>query len=128
MPLRNFMTATATTQRRSAPDATTGKTGGHSTYLQNVLITPVMLAGAKGEHYTVGVSNMDGVFTYAYEAYTESHVHDKDSVEVSELPDIRENDLVAIDSITYVVKRAAIDTATSAFGQTLYLYLDENNA
>lgn len=126
MSLDCFMTATATTKRRPAPDVN-NKIGDRTTYLENVKITPVMLPGAKGEHNSNGIGGGMDNFVYEYEAYTESHAHTKSSSPVTELPDIEENDLITIDSVSYTVRRAAIDTATSAFGKTLYLYLSEDN-
>ncbi len=123
MSLKAMMTSTATTTRHPAPDMN-GKIGARATWLEDVKVTPVMLASASGQHYARQASGFDGTSVYQYEAYTESHEHTEDSVTVTQLPDIRQSDLITIDGLTYVVKRAAIDTPTSSFGKTLYLYLD----
>ena len=123
MSLKRLMTATAMTTRHPAPDVD-GKIGTRTTWLENVKITPVMLASASGQHYARQASGFDGTSVYQYETYTESHEHTEDSSTVTQLPDIRQSDLLTVDGLTYVVKRAAIDTPTTSFGKTLYLYLD----
>lgn len=122
------MTETATTRRYNY-DSTTGKSGSRVTYLENVKVTPVMLADQSGNNaqQVNTVQGMPGVAYYHAETYTESHEHTKNSVTVTELPDIRENDEITIDSTVYIVRRAATDTLTSSFGQTLYVYLEESN-
>ncbi|MEO0595070.1 MAG: hypothetical protein AAF126_03070 [Chloroflexota bacterium] len=128
MTLSAFMTTTATTKRRSDPAAVTGIIGDHVAYLSGVKVTPVMLPSAKGEHNAMGVSGFDGTSVYSFETFTESHAHTKDGISVTELPDIRANDLITIDGIEYTVKQARRETLTSAFGATLYIYLSEDNA
>ena len=128
MPLANFMSAIATTERLPAPDGN-GKIGARATWLEDVNVTPVMLNPEKSRtaQRATTVSGLPGVSVYVAETYTESHAHTKDGNPVTELPDIRENDLIIVDGDSYIVRRAAKDTVTSAFGNTLYIYLDEDN-
>lgn len=124
MPLLHFMTETATTQRRTAPSG--GIVGSYATYLEALKVMPVQLPSATGQHDTMSVSGLDN-FTFEFVTYTESHAHTKSSNPVTELPDIRENDKITIDSIAYTVKRAATESLTSGYGKTLYIYLDRDN-
>lgn len=129
MTLSLMMTESATTQRRGAPEGAQDKTGGFATWLENVSLVPVQAPSVRGQQMVQAqtVSGMPGVNTYRFETYTESHTHDKDSVEVTELPDIRENDKITIAGITYIVKRALPDSPTFSFGKTLYIFLDRDN-
>lgn len=127
MPLSNFMTTTATTYRRPLPDATTGKRGNATIYLENVKITPVMLPSNARLFDARQAGGLDGTSVWNFETFTESHQHTKETVTITELPDIRQNDLITIDGIQYTVKRAAPEGITSSFGQTLNIYLDLDN-
>lgn len=126
--LRLMMTATATTERLPSPDGN-NKIGARATWLEDVKVTPKMLNPEKGRtaQRATTVAGMSGVTVYVAETYTESHAHIKDGLPVTELPDIRENDLIIIDGESFIVRRAATDTYTSSFGNTLYIYLDEDN-
>lgn len=126
MPLKDFMTATASTYRRPVQDAK-GKRGDHVLYLENVKVVPVMLPQASGQHNARQASGLDGTSVFSHGTYTESHEHDKEGAPVTEMPDIRASDLVVVNGITYSVKRAALEGITSMFGQTLYVYMDLDN-
>ena len=123
MPLSNFMTATATTQRATL---TNGKRGDAVTYLQSVKIAPIMLAPTRGMHAIRQAIGLDGTAVQVFETYTEAHTHTKNAASVIELPDIIAGDRLIIDGVTYNVRWAEAETATSGFGKTLIIYFTED--
>lgn len=125
MPLRNFMTATATTER--APAMVSGKKGDPVTHLESVKIQPPMLPSAQGQHNIRQAIGLDGSAIQVFETYTESHSHTDDSVTVNQLPDIEEGDRLIEGGVTYVVKWAEPQAGTSSFGKTLMIYMIRDN-
>jgi len=124
MPLRDMMTATASTERRGAVSGS--KSGNMAANLASVLITPVMLSEQNGNHQIRQLLGVDGTAVQIFEAYTESHTHTDSSVSVTQMPDIIAGDRLIVGSITYSVKWAEIQPATFSFGATLIMYLLED--
>jgi hypothetical protein len=122
--LKTFMTATATTTRRTNPSD--GTFGAPSAHLAAVKITPVMLAGASGTHEIRRALGLEGTAVQLFEAYTEPHVHTDDSTSVNQLPDIAAGDRLTSDGTTYLVRWAESQPPTSTFARTLLLYLTED--
>lgn len=126
MPLRDFMTTTASTTRH--PAISGGKRSTPVTNLTNLKITPVMMSSNVGQHATRMAQGLPKAAVHRFETYTESHTHTDSGVSVTQLPDIREDDRLVVGSITYVVVEAEIQPATSGFGATLLIYLDEEKS
>lgn len=124
MPLKDFMTTTATTKR--LPAISGGKRGDPVTHLEDVSITPVMLASATGTHAIRQAIGIEGTAIQVFEIYTESHEHTDDSSTVTQLPDIVVGDRVITGGVTYNVRWAEPQAATSSFGQTLIIYLTKD--
>jgi hypothetical protein len=124
MPLNNFMTATASTLRH--PAIVSGKRGDPVTHLEAVKITPVMLADTKGVERITKAAGLEGSAVQIFEAYTESHSHTDDSSPVTQLPDIIAGDQLVIGSITYAVRWAEQQPATTSFGATLIVFVTED--
>lgn len=124
MTLSTFMTATATTTR--PPAISGGKIGDPVTHLENVLVTPVMLSSATGQHNIRQAIGLEGSAVQVFECYTESHEHDDNSVTVTQMPDIKAGDRLAVGGVTYNVRWAEIQPATTSFAATLLLYLTED--
>jgi len=124
MPLRDFMTATASTTRLPAKSG--GKIGAPVTNLTNLLICPVMLSAMTGQHNLRAAMGLEGTAVQVFETYTEAHSHTDSGATVNQLPDIVAQDRLVVGSVTYLVRWAEIQPATSLFGATLLLYLTED--
>jgi hypothetical protein len=124
MPLNNFMTATATTTRNAAMVG--GKRGDPVTHLENVKITTVMLPDINRVQTVRKAIGLDGTAVQIFEIYSESHSHTDDSVLVTQVPDIKEGDRVITGGITYNVRAAEVNPATTSFGATLLMTVTED--
>lgn len=124
MPLRNFMTTTASTTRN--PALSGGKIGAPTTNLTNLKICPLMMPSAMQQQSLRQTTGLEGAMVTFWETYTESHLHTDSGVQVTQMPDIMEGDRLVVDGVTYTVKRANQQSATSGFGKTLILYLLED--
>lgn len=124
MTLSAMMTTTASTQR--TPAIASGKIGDPVTNLQNVKITPVMFPDSRGQQEVRQAMGMEGTAIQVFECYTEPHTHIDSGVSVTQLPDIRSGDRLIIGSITYVVRLAESQPATTSFSATLILYITED--
>lgn len=124
MTLSQFMTATATTERHPAMSG--GKRSAPTTHLEDVSITPVMLPNAQGQHQIRAAIGLEGTAVQVFEIYTESHEHTDDSSTVDQMPDIEAGDRLVTSGITYVVRWAEQQPATTSFGATLLLYVTED--
>jgi hypothetical protein len=121
MPLRNFMTQTASTTRH--PAMSSGKIGTPTSNLTNLKITPLMLMDTRSALSLQQAIGMDGTLGQIWETYTESHAHTDSGVSVTQLPDIREGDKLVVDGVTYHVQWANRQPATSSYGATLIIYV-----
>lgn len=124
MPLRNFMTTTASTTRHPAMSG--GKIGNPVTNLTNLKITPLMLMDTRSALSLQQAIGLEGTLGQIWETYTESHAHTDSSVAVTQLPDIVAGDKLVVDSVTYHVQWANRQPATTGFGATLILYVYED--
>ena len=124
MPLSNFMTATATTTRNPAQVGT--KIGDPVTHLESVKITPIMLPNSTRLDSIKKAIGIDGGAIQVVEAYSELHLHTDDSSPVTQIPDILAGDRLIVDSVTYNVRTAEVDSASTSFGKTLRLVLTED--
>ena len=124
MPLRNFMTQTASTTRNPAPAGS--KVGEAVTNLTALKIMPLMLPDATSMHAIRQEMGLEGSDVQIWETYTESHAHTDSSVSVTQMPDIRKGDKLVIGSITYTVQWAKQQPATTSFGATLLLRIVED--
>lgn len=124
MPLRDFMTQTASTKRH--PAKASGKIGAAVANLTNLLITPLMLPSASGQHAVRQVTGFEGTHVQFWETYTESHAHTDSGVSVTQLPDIVVGDILTVDSVNYVVEWTEAQPATTSFGKTLLIYVYED--
>lgn len=123
MPLKDFMTATATTARGTM---SSGKRGDPTTHLQNVSITPPMLPSATGQHAIKQMIGLEGSAIQVWETYTESHQHTDNSVTVTQIPDIQVDDQLTVSGITYYIHWVEANSATSSFGKTLLIYMSQD--
>lgn len=126
MPLRNFMTQTASTTR--LPNKSGGKIGTPVTNLTNLRICPLMLPSATGQHMIRQITGFEGSHVQFWETYTESHQHTDSSVTVTQLPDIVQGDFLVVNGVTYTVEWTEQQPATSSFGATLLLYVYEDKS
>lgn len=124
MPLRNFMTTTASTTRLPAKSG--GKVGAPVTNLTNLKITPLMLPDTRGSHAVRQAIGLEGTAVQFFETYTESHAHTDSSVSVTQLPDIVTGDRLVIGSTTYEVLWCEQQPATTSFPATLLIYVIED--
>lgn len=124
--LRSFMTATATTTRRTNP--TDGNFGSPVAHLANVKITPVMLPSAGGAHIIRQTLGLEGTAIQVFETYTEAHAHTDGGVSVNQLPDIVAGDRLSTNNVTYLVRWCEAQPATSGFTATLLIYLTEDKS
>lgn len=124
MPLRDFMTQTASTKRHPAKEG--GKISAAVANLTNLLITPLMLPSASGQHAVRQVTGFEGTHVQFWETYTESHLHTDSGVAVTQLPDIVQGDFLVVSGVTYTVEWTEAQPATSGFGATLLLYVYED--
>jgi hypothetical protein len=123
MPLRNFMTASATTLRATI---SSGKIGAPSAYLTNVLVQPPQLPSAEGQHAVRTMIGLEGSAGQVFAIYTESHTHTQSGGSVTKVPDIEVDDQITVGGVTYYIHWAEVNSATSSFGQTLLIYVTEN--
>jgi hypothetical protein len=128
MPLVNFMTQTASTKRFSA--ISSGKRGTLSNHLTSLKITPVMLPDSRSQSANIvrQALGLEGTAVQIFEAYTESHAHTDGGTPVTQMPDIITGDRLVVGSITYQVRWAEQQPATTSFGATLLLYLTEDKS
>lgn len=124
MPLRNFMTTTASTTRNPAKSG--GKVGAPATNLTNLKIMPLMLSDTRGLHQIRQAIGLQGTAVQLFETYTESHTHTDSSVSVTQLPDIVTGDRLVVGSITYEVLWCESQPATTSFPATLLIYVMED--
>lgn len=121
MALRDMMTTTASTKRNAAMSGgKIPKTPVEN--LTNLLITPVMLSDMTGNHGFRQALGLEGSSVQLFEAYTESHTHTDGGVSVTQMPDIKNKDLLVVSGVNYLVRFAQIQPATYNFGATLLLY------
>ncbi len=119
-----MMTETADTTRNAA--IVSDKIGDPVTHLEDVSITPRMLPDSNRVQSIRQALGMDGTAIQIFEIYTESNTHIDDSVVVTQLPDILAGDRVITGGITYNVRTAEVNPATSSFGDTLILVVTED--
>jgi hypothetical protein len=124
MPLRNFMTTTASTKRHPAKSGM--KVGDPVTNLTNLKITPLMLMDTRSALALQQARGLTGTLGQIWETYTESHAHTDSSVAVTQIPDIVAGDKLVVDGVTYNVQWANRQPATTGFGVTLILYVFED--
>lgn len=120
MTLSLMMTATATTQNKAL---SSGKSGGFTTHLENVKVSPPQLPSAEGQHAIREAIGAEGTAVALYECYTETHSHTDDSITVNQLPDINAHDKMTIDGVVYTVQYAEPQPATFAMNATLRIIL-----
>lgn len=126
MPLRNFMTTTASTTRN--PALSGGKIGTPVTNLTNLKICPLMLSDARSQQALMvrQAMGLEGTLTQIWETYTESHLHTDSGTPVTQMPDIKTGDRLVIGSTTYTVRLADMQPATTSFGATLIIFVTED--
>ena len=124
MPLRNFMTQTASTTRH--PAMASGKIGTPVANLTNLKITPLMLMDTQSAFSFTQSLGMTGTLGQLWETYSESHTHTDSGVSVTQYPDIVAGDKLVVDGVTYHVQWAGAQPATSGFGKTLILRVFED--
>ena len=126
MPLRNFMTTTASTTRN--PAISGGKIGAPAANLTNLKICPLMLSNSQSQSALMvrQAMGLEGTLTQIWETYTESHAHTDSSVSVTQMPDIRTGDRLVIGSTTYTVRLADQQPATTSFPATLIIFVTED--
>ena len=124
MPLRDFMTTTASTSRN--PAMSSGKKGDPVANLTNLKICSVMLSNATSLHAVRQAIGLEGSAVQVFETYTESHAHTDSGTPVTQMPDIKTGDRLIVGSITYTVRWCETQPATSSFGATLLVYLTED--
>lgn len=121
MPLRDFMTETASTLR--APAMASGKIGDPVTNLTSLLITKPNPMSATGQQEVRKSLNLDGTAVVIRECFTEAHSHVDSGTPVTAMPDILDGDRLVHGGITYTVKLAQEWGETFSFGETLHMYL-----
>lgn len=124
MPLKNWMTITASTQRN--PAIVSGKSGEPVTHLTGVKIMPVMLPDSRRIDSVRKAVGLTGGVVQVFETYTESHDHIDGGTSVTQVPDILAGDMLIVGTKTYKVRTAEVNSVTSSFGETLILALTES--
>jgi hypothetical protein len=124
MPLADMMTQSASTTR--LPTKASGKIGAPVTNLTSLMIAPLMLPSATGQHMIRQLTGFDGSHVQFWETYTESHTHTDSSVSVTQMPDIVQGDFLVVSGVTYTVEWVEQQPATSSFGATLLIYVYED--
>ncbi len=124
MPLRNFMTQTASTTRN--PTKAGGKVGAPVTNLTLLKIMPLVIPDATSMHAIRREIGLEGTAVQVYETFTESHAHTDSGTPVTQMPDIAIGDRLIVDSITYTVQWVKQQSQTSSFGRTLLLRVIED--
>jgi hypothetical protein len=125
MPLRHFMSETATINR--TPAISGGKVGDPVAHLTLVKIQPITLPMGRGQNdIRRAIGFGDGSAVQVFETYTEAHGHYDGGVYVDQIPDIRPGDQLVNNGTTYSVRWAESNPPTSSFGATLTIYLTED--
>jgi hypothetical protein len=125
MPLRHFMTTTATVSR--TPAVTSGKIGDPVEHLTQVKIQPITLPMGRGQNaIRAAIGFGEGSAIQVFETYTEAHGHYDGGVYVEQVPDIRAGDTLTSGGKSYSVRFAEQQSATSSFGATLIIYMTED--
>lgn len=120
--IRQLATVTASTKR--SPQVSGGKRGARATHLEGVSIVPLMPASRDTLQHPV----FEGQAMELWETYAESHQHTDDSVSVTQVPDIRQGDLLTVDSTDYHVKFVGNWPAASGMGAYLQIVVEEFKA
>jgi len=124
MAFSDLATSTVSTKRAGAVVA--GKRAAPVTHLENVSVFPIMPIdiGGRGDRVTTR-SGLPGQAIEQWETYTENHEHTDDSVTVTQIPDIREGDIMVDGSAEYEVSFVANWPITNLTG-FLRISLEEN--
>ena len=126
--LTKMSTATYSTKRN--PAMSSSKRSVSVAKLSSVASVPIMPAVAgQGAMTPMPISDpIRGQQLDLYETYIEYQTHVDSSVTVTQLPDVKENDMVVVGSVNYKVRRVETWPATSSLLSYLRVLLEESQA
>jgi hypothetical protein len=122
--LTKMSTATYSTKRQ--PAASSGKGGVSATHLTGLASVPIMPAQtAQASINPLGIKDpLTGQMLELLETYIEYQEHVDSTVTVTQLPDIRENDVLVSGSTNYRIRRVSSWPATANLLAYLHIVLE----
>lgn len=116
----DFKTIQISTKR--APAMSGLKKGNHVAHLSGVESSPLILSSAETTHRVMQALGLDGTAVKLWQLRLHKTPHVDDGVAVDQLPDVKESDLVVVDSVEYPVIYADTPHRFS-FGEILLVYV-----
>lgn len=116
----HMATLTITTERN--PAIAGGKRGPRATHLQNVKVLPLMPATAA----TLANPVLQGTAVELWETYCGVHQHTDGAATVTQIPDIRQGDVIVSGGEDYLVRYVGNWPAVAAFDAYLHIVVEEN--